>query len=109
MHTHHHHDYGTSETGSVMLDIGRDTGALVIYTGPEQQGLEIEISPLDMVPAQRTHVAVRERLINQGKLYCAVYPSLPAGRYAVWRGEAEQAGTVEIAASRVAEFSWPVN
>ncbi|GAB7051655.1 phospholipase [Catenuloplanes indicus] len=107
MHTHHH--YGTSETASVMLDIGRDTGALVIYTGPEQQGLEIEISPLDTLTAARTHVAVRERLINHGKLYCAVYPSLPAGRYAVWRGESEQAGTVTIAASRVAEFSWPAN
>ncbi|MDP9795344.1 hypothetical protein J2S43_003856 [Catenuloplanes nepalensis] len=109
MHTHTHHHYGTSETGSVMLDIGRDTGALVIYTGPEQQGLEIEISPLDTLTAARTHVAVRERLINHGKLYCAVYPSLPAGRYTVWRGESEQAGTVTIAASRVAEFSWPAN
>src|SRR5947209_6591323 len=36
---------GTSGSGSVVLEIGADTGALVLRTPPSMDGREIELSP----------------------------------------------------------------
>jgi hypothetical protein len=88
----HRHDYGPSYSGTVMLDIGPGVGALVIITGPELLGHEIEISaePRDATRpegAARTHVAVRERRLGDHVMYCAVYPSLPEGTYLIWDGD----------------------
>jgi hypothetical protein len=91
-HDSHRHDYGPSYSGTVMLDIGPGVGALVIVTGPELLGHEIEISagpedPLRAEGAARTHVAVRERRLGDHIMYCAVYPSLPEGTYTIWDGD----------------------
>ena len=39
------HAYGPTGAGTVMLDLGPDTGALVLYTPAYLAGREIEISP----------------------------------------------------------------
>src|SRR5512139_2076419 len=93
----HPHRWGPSTAGSVVLDIGRSVGALVVITGPEWHGREIEISPRGQDPAVRTHVAVRERQMSDGVRYAAVFPALPAGPYVLWRGPTEAAGTVLVA------------
>jgi hypothetical protein len=102
----HHHAYGPTGPGTVMLDIGGDVGALVIATGPEWHGREIEISSTEDVSAARTHVAVRARHVEGGVRYTAVFPSLPAGPYVLWRNETEPAGTVVVAGGTVTEIEW---
>jgi hypothetical protein len=95
--------------GTVVLDIGGNTGALVIVTGPEWHGKEIEISPRDADErdqSARTHVAVRERHVADGTRYTAVFPALPAGAYVIWRSPTEQAGTVVVAGATVTEIEW---
>lgn len=104
--TDHHHPLGPSAAGSVMLDIGGDKGALMIITGPEWHGKEIEISPQGQEPEVRTHVAVRERHVADGVRYTAVFPSLPAGPYVLWRSEREPAGTVVVVAATITEVEW---
>jgi hypothetical protein len=107
----HAHDLGPSYTGTVVLDIGGDTGALIINAGPEQHRLEIEISqvrsdaPSDGPP--RTHAAVRERRLAGGVRYTAVYPDLHAGTYMVWRDASTPATTVTITGGSITEYQWP--
>ncbi|RKN43353.1 phospholipase [Micromonospora endolithica] len=103
MHSHEH-AYGPSETGSVVLDIGGDTGALIIYTGRDQHGREIEVGRAD---EPRTHSAVRERRVQDGTFHSAVYPELPAGVYTVWWDDTTPAGTVAVTGGVIAEFAWP--
>jgi hypothetical protein len=87
-YNHSHHLHGPSATASVVLDIGGEIGALILHTGPENLGREIEISRIprsgEPEPA-RTHSMVRERR-TAPVTYDAVYPDLREGEYTVWRG-----------------------
>jgi hypothetical protein len=105
-HHHHkdHHQLGSSPAASVMLDIGPDTGVLVIHTTEAEHLLEIEISPGTDPAAPRTHAAVRERILPDRVLHAAVYPGLPAGTYTVWRDATTPDGVAAIAPSRVADY-----
>lgn len=105
---HRHHSYGPSESGSVVLDLGGDSGALVVHTGCELHGREIEISRADR-DGPRTHSAVRERHVPDGVFHCAVYPDLEAGPYTVWWDDRTPAGAVSVPAGAVAEFVWPAS
>ncbi|MBV9582688.1 MAG: phospholipase [Chloroflexi bacterium] len=85
-HTHHEASYWTRRhTESVVLDIGDDVGALVLYTPADQHTHEIEVSLLGADSgARRVHSAVLERSVNGRIFYAATYPELPAGDYEVW-------------------------
>lgn len=94
--------------GSVILELGEDIGVLVLHTPARLHGAEIEISPDGADPREhRTHSLVRERVTASGTSYAAVYPSVPAGRYAVWGDGDVQVGTVVISGGQVASFHWP--
>jgi len=103
---HHHHGLGPSGIGTVVLDIGGDRGALIIHTGPECHGWEIEISPTHE-DRPRTHAAVRERHLADRTLFSAVYDGLPEGEYDVWRDAMTPAGRVKVIGAQVVEFHWP--
>ena len=106
-HGHHHVEElaGPSATASVVADIGGDVGALVLYTAPEQCGVEIDIQPVGR-PDRRSHVAVRERRVAHGSVYAAFYPSLVAGEYTLLLPEGPRAVTIRGGA--VAEIDWSV-
>jgi hypothetical protein len=107
-HVHEHPPTPAPSTeGSVVLDIGQDTGALVIRTGPEQDGLEIEVSPVGE-PRQRTHAAVRPRHLPGRTLYCVVITPLQAGEYTIWRqkGQDQVESVVTVTGGSVSEYRW---
>jgi hypothetical protein len=86
-HSHLPAEYWTRRhTEPVVLDIGGDVGALVLYTSPALHGHEIEVAPLGS-DAKRVHSAVLERSIGNRTMYAAVYPELLAGDYEVCCGE----------------------
>ncbi|MGC4894791.1 phospholipase [Micromonospora sp. DT31] len=89
-----------------MLDLGGTRGALIIHTGREWRGREIEISRVDH-DGPRTHSAVRERHVRDGVFHSAVYPDLEAGRYTVWWDERTPAGAISVTGGSIAEFAWP--
>jgi len=97
-----------SFSGSVVLDLGPGTGALVLHTPPEFDSMEIEISPIvGGSPRERTHSRVRQRHTPGGVQYAAVYPRLAAGDYVVWRDASTSAMIVTIAGGQVTTACWP--
>jgi len=98
---------GPSGPGTVVMEVGGDIGALVLYTPAGLDGREIEISRDDDPGARRTHSQVRRRHMADATRYAAVYPDLPAGSYTIWADEESRAGSVVIAGGQVTNWSWP--
>jgi hypothetical protein len=90
-------------TDNLLLDIGGGTGALIIHTAAHRDQAEIEISPAGAAVA-RTHNVVRRREAAGGVSYAAVFPSVAAGDYVVWRDDDTPAGTVTVRGGAVASF-----
>jgi hypothetical protein len=99
------HRCGPTSVGTVLLDLGAETGALVLYTPVDLAAAEIEISP-DTPGAVRTHAAVRARPAPSGTRYAAVYEGLAAGGYTIWRDCDTPAGHVTITGGQVTSFHW---
>jgi hypothetical protein len=96
---------GPSGPGTVVLDLGAGTGALILYTPAGLDGEEIEISRDGEVA--RTHSRVRPRHVPSGTRYAAVYPGLPAGRYTIWRDRDHPAATAAVTGGHVTTCRWP--
>jgi hypothetical protein len=88
---------------AVVLDIGGDIGALVLYTGAEDDAAEIDISPGTDPAAPRSHNQVHPRRAPAGTVYSAVYPALAAGEYTLWRDEHTPEATITIRGAQVTE------
>src|SRR5712691_9053579 len=97
---------GPSAPGTVLLEIGAGAGALIIYAPAAMAGQEIHISPGRPLAAPRTHALVRERQAGPGGCHAAVYPTLPAGDYTIWRDAATPAGTVAVREGAIARYDW---
>jgi len=98
---------GPTGPGTVVLDLGADVGALILYTPAELDGAEIEISRDDEPGAHRTHSQVRQRPLANATTYAAVYPGLTAGQYTIWRDEHAPAATAVITGGQVTNCHWP--
>jgi hypothetical protein len=90
-------------TENLILDIGADTGALIIHAAIDRDQAEVEISPAGREQA-RTHNIVRRREAVSGAVYAAVFPALTAGDYTVWRDATTPAGTIAVQGGHVASF-----
>lgn len=93
------------QAGAVVLDIGGDTGALVIHASGALLGLQIEVARRDGV-GKRVHVDVLERAAGDHSAFAAVFPSLSSGDYEVWNDGEQPAGFVTVVAGTVAEVDW---
>lgn len=90
---------------AVVLDIGGDIGALILHTGAEDDNAEIEISPGTDPAAPRSHNQVHPRRAPSGTVYSAVYPSLSAGDYTIWRDDSTPEATVTIHGGQITEHT----
>ena len=101
---------GPSGPGTVIMELGADVGALILYTPADLDGEEIEISRDDEpgdLGSRRTHSQVRPRHMPGQTRYAAVYPSLPAGCYTIWRDEHSPAAAVTVTGGQVSNCRWP--
>jgi hypothetical protein len=89
----------------VVLDIGGDIGALVLYTNADRDGEEIELSRA-APGAERFHNQVHERRFNGRVLFAAVYPEVEAGEYHIWGDGPDPVGTVTIRGGAITELDW---
>lgn len=95
-----------SHSDSLVLDIGGDTGALVIYASADHNETEIEISPGRSRKAPRSHNVVHPRHNRHGINYSAVFPAVPAGDYTIWRHDGKIAAFITIRGGEVTEHHW---
>lgn len=90
---------------TLVLDIGGDVGALVIHAGPELAEREIEISPGTDPAIRRSHNVVHARHSRSHVAYTAVFPSVPAGEYTVWRHDGSPHAVLTIHGGQVTQHS----
>lgn len=107
-HAHQHHEasfWTRSHPEHVVLDIGDDVGALVLYTPPNLHGREIDVSPLGH-DSRRVHTAVLERSVDGRPIFAAVYAELQAGTYRIWGDDPSLPSQVTIVGGTIAEIDW---
>ena len=92
--------------GFTVLDIGDDTGALLLYTPSHMAGTEIEINRVGD-STRREHAVVHARHSSAGTTYAALYPKLAAGRYELRAAAGTVALRVAIDGGSVTEARWP--
>lgn len=95
-------------TDALLVDIGGDAGALVVYAPAELVGREIEVARTDIPAGHPVHNVVRARRIGDELVCAAVFPAMPAGTY-VPSGDRLPGGpaAISIVGGRVTEFDWP--
>ncbi len=97
-----------SGEGTVVLDIGGDTGAVLIHTGASLDGAELEIRPVGS-DWDGTHTAVRQRDLRDRTCFAAVFGAVAGGRYEL-RVRGHDTGPqleVLVAGGAIAEATWP--
>jgi hypothetical protein len=101
--TEHRADHVQAE--DLVLDIGEGVGALILYTGPELRGAEIEVSLKDG-DGKRVHTAIHERRVQGRIVFAGVYPDLPEGDYVIWTDDPDKSTTFTVVSGQVAEVDW---
>ena len=107
-HHDHHHDHQPlppSTEGSVVMEVGGDVGALVVYAPDALAGLEIELA-MRGDDHQFVHTEVRERRLSDGTIYAGVFPAVPSGEYTLLPVAALPALDVNVEGGRVSELTW---
>ena len=92
-------------TEDAALDIGGDVGALLLYTGPEQRGREVEVSPVGQ-ELLRVHTAIHARRVQGHVVFAGLFPQLVAGDYQIWTDDPTLPDRVTIVGGEVAEVDW---
>jgi len=90
---------------AVLLDVGENTGALILRSSASFEGREVEIHPV-LHPERRTHVWILPRQGRESTVYAAVFPSLPAGDYAVIGPDGSVTAVVPVPANEVTSTNW---
>lgn len=93
---------------TVVLELGDEVGALIVYAEPELHGSEIEISRHDN-DNSRTHKDVLERSLAGRPVYAAVFDLLNEGTYTLWVDNAPRSRRIEVVAGRITELDWRIN
>jgi hypothetical protein len=97
-----------SGEATVVLDIGGDRGAAIVFTPSSLEGSEIEIRPSGESWAG-VHTGVRPRHLRDGVCFAAVFGTLDAGEYQL-RVKGSRSGpimSIGVTGGSISEGSWP--
>jgi hypothetical protein len=89
----------------VIVDVGPTTGALILASTAQREGIEVEIHPVAQ-PTKRTHVWVLPREGRDGVVYAAVFPCLATGDYAILERDGTVARVVCVPPNAVTHATW---
>jgi hypothetical protein len=88
----------------LVLDIGGEIGALVLYAAEECLGVEIDLTPRGEPRSHHMHTMIRRRRAFDKEFIAGVYPELVEGPYVVWGIDGRPLGDVEVVGGEVREF-----
>jgi hypothetical protein len=90
---------------ALVLDIGGEIGALIIYAEESCLGREIDLTPVGSPRSHHIHTMIRRRRATGKDVIAGLYPELQEGTYTVWGlGHGERIGEVTIVGGQVSEF-----
>lgn len=89
----------------VVLDIGADKGALIVYADAGLIDTPVEVSPAGS-DAEKFHQHVLERPMPNGTSYAAVFDKITEGTYTLWLHGEPRIRDFEIEGGVVAEVDW---
>ena len=89
----------------VVLDIGGNVGALVVYADSDLIDTPIELSPTGDDDT-RFHQHVLERPMPEGTSYAAVFDKVTEGTYTLWLHDEPRVRDFTINGAHVAEVDW---
>jgi hypothetical protein len=113
VHQHNHEhtgnpgepDAGRPHSQHVVLEIGDDVGALIVYTEDDLLATEVEISPAES-DAERSHKQVLERTAGGRTTFSLVYDNLSEGSYTLWIDNTPCVREVHVSGGRVTELDF---
>jgi hypothetical protein len=94
----------TGPAEALVLDIGGDIGALVLYAEASCLGREIDLTPSGSSRSHHMHTMIRRRRAVDREFIAGVYPELTAGSYTVWGLDDHPLGEILITGGAVSEF-----
>lgn len=86
---------------SLVLDIGGEIGALVLYATEECLGWEIDLTPRGQPQSHLMHTMIRRRRSFDRQFIVGVYPELAEGPYVVWGVDGRPLGDVDVVGGQV--------
>jgi hypothetical protein len=89
----------------VVLDIGGEIGALIVYAEEELLDTPVELSPAD-ADGEKFHQHILERPMRSGTVYAAVFDKITEGRYTLWLHGEPRIRDFEIVGATVSEVDW---
>jgi hypothetical protein len=89
---------------ALVLDIGENIGALVLYSEEGCLGREIDLTPAGAPRSHHMHTMIRRRRAFSREIIAGVYPALVEGIYTVWGIDGFSLGEVTIEGGHVTEF-----
>ena len=89
----------------VVLDIGGNVGALVVYADADLIDTPIELSPTGADNA-RFHQHVLERPMPEGTSYAAIFDRVAEGTYTLWLHGEPRVRDFMINGAEVTEVDW---
>lgn len=89
---------------ALVLDIGGDVGALIIYTEEACLGSEIDLTPVGAPQSHHVHTMIRRRRATNRDVIAGLFPELREGRYTLWGLAGAPIGEVTIVGGQISEF-----
>ena len=89
---------------ALVLDIGGDVGALIVYAEETCLGSEIDLTPAGSPQSHQVHTMIRRRRATNRDVIAGLFPELPRGTYTVWGLSGKPIGEVTIVGGQISEF-----
>jgi hypothetical protein len=108
-HGHSHPEAGERKLvpqQAAVLDIGGDVGALLVQTGPDLEGAEIEL--YDERGGYVMHTEVHGREVSGSTRYAGLFPTVLEGTYLLEVGDGSPRERVTVTGGQVATVQQPV-
>jgi len=90
---------------ALLLDIGGDTGALVVQAPEAWIGVELDVTREGEARSHHRHLLVRRLRAGTGEVVAGVLPTLREGRYTVWGPAGTAVASVGITGGSVTSVS----
>jgi len=87
---------------ALVLEIGEDVGAVVVYMGPSSEGKQLDLTPAGSPRSHHLHNVVRRRTTPAGdKVFAAVFPQVHEGIYWLWAEGPEPIAELAVVGGQV--------